>query len=511
MSEGPAFDTEEGVGEEPLLEVSEETVEKSLAAKMYLEQFYQTLAREMRERSERKAQLEVELADSTLTEKEKMERRAELGQKESAFLRSRRQRLTEKCFERIRVIGRGAFGEVWIVRKKDTGEVLAMKKLKKADMLKKDQAAHVRAERDVLVAGHQSPWVVRLHYSFQDRKFLYLMTEFLAGGDMMTMLIKYDTFPEDWARFYVAETLLAIESVHNFGYIHRDVKPDNLLLGADGHVKLTDFGLCTGFHPMHNNQFYEDLLKRARQMKLKKISPEETKAQAVATLDLKSRRAKNKRQLAYSTVGTPDYTAPEVFLQLGYGKECDLWSLGCIMFEMLCGYPPFISDTSTETCLKIINWKDTLAIPDDPPISDVAKDLISHLICDREHRFNSTGQMKAHPWFAGIDWEHFRETNTPPVVPQLTGATDTSNFDQYDPVLSDGDDDDDVADYRGDVGSGGGKGLEESSGSGADAELPFIGYTYRGGFDGVKLQPPGSASAAKHKRGGMEGLFDGKK
>jgi len=478
--------------------VSEDTVKKSLATKMFIEQHYTSLARDMRERRERKAQLEEEMDKRDLSEKEKAQRRKELGKKETDFMRTKRQRLSEKCFEKIRVIGRGAFGEVWIVKKKDTQEVLAMKKLKKEDMLSKDQMAHVRAERDILVAGNSSPWVVKLHYSFQDVKFLYLLMEFLPGGDMMTMLIKFDIFREDWTRFYIAEILLAVDSVHKFGYIHRDLKPDNLLLDKDGHVKLTDFGLCTGFHPMHSNTFYEEIVSQARQMKLKKITPDE-KAQAQATLDLKNRRMKQKRQLAYSTVGTPDYTAPEVFLQLGYGKECDLWSVGCIMFEMLIGYPPFMSDNSTETCFKIINWKDSFVIPPDPAISPAAADLINHLICDRKDRFDSAEQAMKHPFFTGVDWEHFRETSTPPYVPDLESATDTQNFEPMESVLSDGEDlpdDDDVPETAN---------VSAIPGSGAQADFPFIGYTYRGGFDGVHLDNPGGNKAVKRK--GVEGLF----
>jgi protein-serine/threonine kinase len=121
------------------------------------------------------------------------------------------------------------------------------------------QLAHVRAERDVL-AESNSPWVVQLYYSFQDSSYLYLLMEFLPGGDLMTMLIKYDTFSEDVTRFYMAECILAIEAVHKLGFIHRDIKPDNILIDKNGHIKLSDFGLSTGFHKQHDSAYYQRLL-----------------------------------------------------------------------------------------------------------------------------------------------------------------------------------------------------------------------------------------------------------
>lgn len=501
--------------------ISEETINKSLAAKLYIEQHFSRLMKDLADRKERREKLEAEMEAADLKPRERSELRHELEQKETVYMRVKRQRMTEKAFEKIRVIGRGAFGEVWIVRKKDTGEIFAMKKLKKDEMLKKEQVTHVRAERDVLVAGHTSPWVVKLHYSFQDERYLYLVMEFLPGGDMMTMLIKYDIFEEGWARFYVAEITLAVGSVHRFGYIHRDLKPDNLLLDRDGHIKLTDFGLCTGFHPTHNTAFYEKIVEQSRSLKLKKLSVESLEASAQ---DLKVRRQKQKRILAYSTVGTPDYTAPEVFLQEGYGKECDLWSLGCIMFEMLLGYPPFIADSSTDTCLKIINWHETFHIPQDPPISPEARDLMHHLICDAPSRYASVEEVMAHPWFNGVDWDNIRSSRAP-VIPSLSSPTDTSNFDDFEPLPEDSPADgsggdrhshssaSDSADSPRDASDG--KTIAEGAGAQAAtkdghtnvAELPFIGYTYRGGFDGVKLD---KSKDKKKARKGLDDIFSHK-
>lgn len=206
----------------------------------------------------RLAKLEESLKDENLSEEQRHEKRLQHAQKETEFLRLKRSRLGVEDFEPLKVIGRGAFGEVRLVQKKDTGHVYAMKILRKADMLEKEQVAHVRAERDILVeADHQ--WVVKMYYSFQDPINLYLIMEFLPGGDMMTLLMKKDTLSEECTQFYIAETALAIDSIHKLGFIHRDIKPDNLLLDAKGHLKLSDFGLCTGLKKSHRTDFYRDL------------------------------------------------------------------------------------------------------------------------------------------------------------------------------------------------------------------------------------------------------------
>ncbi len=338
-----------------------------------------------------------------------------------------------KSFESISIIGRGAFGEVHLVRMKGTDQPYAMKKLKKIKMIEKDQVSHVRAERNALVDAEtmykDNPWVTRLYYSFQDSQFLYLIMEFVPGGDLMTHLIRLDTFPEEMTRFYIAETILAIESIHKLNYIHRDIKPDNLLLDKEGHLKLSDFGLCTGLQTSRVSNLYQKLEKESQLLnESDRESLNMSRSQRTGTW-----RGK-RREYAFSTVGTPDYIAPEVFLKEGYGETCDWWSVGVIMFEMLIGYPPFSSETAQETYRKIINWRHTLKFPEDCPISKEARSLIESLCCDAKDRLGKNGadEIKQHSFFRGFDWPSLHNMN-PPLQPQLKGPYDTSYFDSFDP------------------------------------------------------------------------------
>lgn len=178
-----------------------------------------------------------------MSEREKELIKQDIMHKEAELNRKTRKKITVRDFEPLSIIGRGAFGEVRICKVKNTGEVVAMKKMKKSEMVYKNQVAHVKAEREVLVKA-KNPWTVELKYSFQDELYLYLVMDFLPGGDLMTLLMRKDVLSEEESRFYIAETILAIETVHKVNYIHRDLKPDNILLDKHGHVKLTDFGLC---------------------------------------------------------------------------------------------------------------------------------------------------------------------------------------------------------------------------------------------------------------------------
>lgn len=362
--------------------LSRHTLDKATKAKVHLETYYSNLLHQHLERQKRLQRLELSLQG--LPPPQAAEKRHLHNLRESEYLRLKRTRLSVHDFESLKLIGKGAFAQVRLVQKKDTGHVFAMKILRKKEMLDRDQVAHVRAERDILVeASSTNDWVVRMFYSFQDNLNLYLIMEFLPGGDLMTLLMKEDTLSEEQTQFYIAEISLAVNYIHNMGFIHRDLKPDNILLDEKGHVKLSDFGLCTGLKKSHTTEFYKGLSQTTGTGNgkegggtagVKDFSPLDSRRR------LESWK-RTRRQLAYSTVGTPDYIAPEVFCRSGYGFGCDWWSVGVIMFEMLIGYPPFSSEGPQETYWKVMNWREHLLFPLEVPISEEAK--FSILRCDQ--------------------------------------------------------------------------------------------------------------------------------
>ena len=368
-----------------------------------------------------------------IPEEEASKIKEEILHKEGENLRKKRQKISIFDFIPIKIIGKGAFGEVRICKYIPTGTVVAIKKMKKDEMHKKNQVLHVRAERDVLSQA-KNQWIVELKFSFQDQKFLYLGMEYLPGGDLMTLLMARDILPEEDAKFYAAEMVLAIESVHEMNCIHRDLKPDNVLIDKDGHIKLSDFGLSKKL------DFYikdSKALKNNKNLRKKnQINGNENNKQlsyAEQFNEFKNIKIKKRRECAYSTVGTPDYIAPEVFTQKGYGQEVDWWSLGIIMFEMMIGYPPFYSESSTETCKKILDWKNNLEIKPEVNISKEAIDILKKLINDPDKRLGRNGadEIKKHPYFKTINWQHIKETLIPPFIPELNGPYDATYFDEY--------------------------------------------------------------------------------
>ena len=369
------------------------------------------------------------MSQLNLGEEEATKIKEEILHKEGENLRKKRKKISIFDFEPLKIIGKGAFGEVRVCRYIPNGSIVAIKKMKKEEMHKKNQVLHVRAERDVLSEA-KNEWIVDLKFSFQDQHFLYLGMEFLPGGDLMSLLMARDILPENEAKFYAAEIVLAIESVHKLDCIHRDLKPDNVLIDADGHIKLSDFGLSKKLDV--DNRFQNEIRNFGNNNNLN-IRGSKNVSYAQQFSQFKSMKSKKRRAFAFSTVGTPDYIAPEVIRQKGYGQEIDWWSLGVIMFEMMIGYPPFFSESSTETCKKILDWRNTLNIRPEANISREAEDILRKLINDPESRLgvNGADEIKRHPFFKGIDWNHIKETLTPPFIPELKNNYDTKYFDEF--------------------------------------------------------------------------------
>lgn len=294
-------------------------------------------------------------------------------------------------FEKVKLIGRGAYGEVQLVRHKASKKVYAMKQLSKFEMIKRSESAFFWEERHIM-AFSNSPWIVQLCCAFQDDRHLYMVMEFMPGGDVVTLTINYD-IPEKWARFYTAEVVLALDAIHSMGFIHRDVKPDNMLLDQHGHLKLADFGTCM-------------------------------------------RMDSSGMVHCETAVGTPDYISPEVLQSQGgdgvYGRECDWWSVGVFLYELLVGETPFYAESLIGTYGKIMNHHNALVFPDDAEMSQDAKDLICAFLSDRKVRLGRTGvdEIKRHPFFKDDQWtfDNIRDTAAP-VVPELHSDIDTSNFD----------------------------------------------------------------------------------
>ncbi|KAF5480281.1 hypothetical protein F2P56_001043 [Juglans regia] len=315
-------------------------------------------------------------------------------------------------FEIIKPISRGAFGRVFLARKRATGDLFAIKVLKKADMIRKNAVESILAERNILISL-RNPFVVRFFYSFTCRENLYLVMEYLNGGDLYSLLRNLGCLDEDMARVYIAEVILALEYLHSLNVIHRDLKPDNLLIGQDGHIKLTDFGLSK-----------VGLINSTDDLR-----PSVSRTGFLGDDDLKSQSSvKREQRQKQEVVGTPDYLAPEILLGMGHGATADWWSVGVIIFEMLVGVPPFNAEHPQQIFDNIINrdipWP---KIPEE--MSHEAYDLIDKFLTENPvQRLGATGakEVKQHSFFKDINWDTL-ERQKAMFIPTVE-AHDTSYF-----------------------------------------------------------------------------------
>lgn len=443
---------------------------KSIHYRGHMEQYIENLFKYLRDREQRRAVWERDIpsderSDAVLTIRNLQNR------KESQYLRSLRTRMSRSDFIWMKPLGRGAIGEVWLVKKNSNltlGSIerplhehqpalYAMKVVKTRQVYLQGHMAHVKAERDIL-AEADNDWIVKLFYSFQDKENLYFILEYIPGGDMMGLLSKLNVFTESMARFYIAEISLALQFVHDMGFIHRDIKPDNILIDANGHIKLTDFGLCTGFRWTHDSRYYKDDTSNSNINSYDDnyYAPDEvlnnfedhptiTKALTQREIEHSSRRR------CLSLVGSPNYIAPEVLRQAICRREstneklCDWWSVGVILYEMVIGYCPFIDvqklkqgnncykpeeDHPANIQTRILNWQNNLAFPN--YISDEVRNVMQRLLCEPEHRLCQNGivDLKEHPFFNGVDWQNIRNLEAP-YIPELSNPEDTRHFDPF--------------------------------------------------------------------------------
>ena len=306
------------------------------------------------------------------------------------FSRAEKKHFGPNDFQILKLVGKGTFGQVYQVRKKDTGRIYAMKVLSKKVIVQKKEIAHTLGERNILVrtATTDSPFIVGLKFSFQTPADLYLVTDFMSGGELFWHLQKEGRFKEDRAKFYIAELILALKHLHEYDIVYRDLKPENILLDANGHIALCDFGL--------------------------------------------SKANLTKNDTTNTFCGTTEYLAPEVLLdEQGYTKMVDFWSLGVLVFEMCCGWSPFYAEDTQQMYKNIAFGK--VRFPRDA-LSTEGRNFVKGLLNrNPKHRLGATrdaDELMEHPFFSDIDWIALGKKNlVPPFKPKLSGIADTSHFD----------------------------------------------------------------------------------
>ncbi|KAE8356496.1 hypothetical protein BDV28DRAFT_145196 [Aspergillus coremiiformis] len=531
------------IEESPDVSPTVRTVEAVANAKVFFETYFRSIySNIINPRLQRQQELEHYIHSLPLTLEEKKRVWKNWVVQEQEYLRQCRvlksrfpgvghdETVSVAGFEVLKVLGRGSFGVVRLVKEKSanegygvshtarnlpspeptnakatrggencrrramTGEkkdVFAMKVIRKSAMIRNSQEGHLRAERDFLVASARSRWIVPLIASFQDTNYLYLIMDYMVGGDFLGLLMRRCILPEDIAKWYVAEMILCLEEAHKLCWIHRDVKPDNFLISASGHLKISDFGLAFDGHWAHDQVYYNDhrysLVRRLgihvdgdledqkeAETQQAEQAPRNNSDNAITFTPpsvnlLEWRDQHQMRRLARSVVGTSQYMAPEVIRGNLYDGRCDWWSVGIILYECLYGFTPFASKDRDRTKWKIHHHLQTLHFPvhrhTDRLVSSEASDLINRLLQEKEYRLscdtyrqndllhsrsaarhllssidprsrnyrsfyvypNDAADIKVHPFFRGIKWERLHQCS-PPFIPKVKGWEDTRYF-----------------------------------------------------------------------------------
>jgi len=295
---------------------------------------------------------------------------------------SQNRTVSKEDFEILSVIGRGSFGKVMLVRHKTSASIFAMKVMRKENIIAKNQVVHTKDEKSIL-QRIKHPFIVNLHYAFQTPEKLYMILDYVNGGELFYHLKKCGKFSENRVRLYAAEIASALAHLHRNGIVYRDLKPENLLLDAKGHIVITDFGLSK---------------------------------------DIKGTDG------THTFCGTPEYLAPEVLTGEGHSFPVDWWSLGTLIYEMLTGLPPFYSEVTSEMYQKIVNGD--LVFPQD--MSDDVCDLLCGLLERDPDERTGADTIKDHQWFACVDWDKLdRKEIEPEWKPPVKNALDTGQIDEY--------------------------------------------------------------------------------
>ncbi|KAJ5661861.1 uncharacterized protein N7477_009477 [Penicillium maclennaniae] len=494
------------------------TVEAVSVAKIYLELYYNSIFQNQDPRLQRQHELDQYIFAFQLVPGEQVQIRRNWALQENEHLRQVRALKTRmRCsrdeaavsiagYEVIKVLGKGSFGvvrlkvaylfqELGLMAYSGPRWMEPKTVAKIHDWRKEGSEGHIRAERDFLVAAAKSRWVVPLITSFQDSTNLYLVMDYMLGGDFLGLLIRKDILREDRTRFYIAEMILCIEEAHRLQWIHRDIKPDNFLISASGHLKISDFGLAFNGHWAHDQTYYNsqrhylieklgvdvigDAEDQAHAAEIREFSEmssygvmEQPNSQVPSTDVLDWRNSRGRRRFAKSVVGTSQYMAPEVIRGEMYDGRCDWWSLGIIIFECLYGYTPFACETRHDTKIKILQHNKTLQFPREKPtdkmVSPDAIDLMARILQEREFRLCSqkyyannvlTGRPVSAQFLYSMDSRHmnipsyyvypndaadikahpfFRGTRwselhltQPPLVPRVKGWEDSRYFDDW--------------------------------------------------------------------------------